>query len=133
MTSPSHDATGSPDRPTVARTPFRATDSAWFWGMLFSGMALVGLGLIAPKEDVRQRQIERRFLGRQEAHVERSRRAAGLDPVDLAETAIDRDEAAPGRIVPLWTLAAGALAATVVCATMFARECGRMTAARRGR
>lgn len=122
MTSPSHDAAPSPGLGSVARTPFRATDSPWFWGMMFSGMALVGLALIAPKEDVRQRQIERRFLGRQEAHVERSRRAAGLDPVDLAETAVDRDQAAPGRIVPLWTLAVAAATGAILSGVMLARE-----------
>ncbi len=122
MSSPSHDADPFPGRGSVARTPFRATDSPWFWGMLFCGMAFVGLGLIAPKEDVRQRQIERRFLGRQEAHVERTRRAAGLEPVDLADTAVDRDEAAPGRIVPAWTLAVATAAGSVVCGVMLARE-----------
>ena len=46
MSSPSHDADPFPGRGSVARTPFRATDSPWFWGMMFSGMALVGLGLV---------------------------------------------------------------------------------------
>lgn len=122
MTTPSHDAAPSPGPGSVARIPFRATDSPWFWGTMFSGMALLGLLLIAPKEDVRQRQIERRFLGRQEAHVERTRRRAGLDPVDLAETAVDRDQAAPGRIVPLWTLAVAAAAGALFCGVQFARE-----------
>lgn len=125
MTSPSQDAAPSPGQGSVARTPFRATDSPWFWGMMFSGMALLGLGLIAPKEDVRQRQIERRFLGRQEAHVERTRRAAGLDPIDLADTAVDRDQASPGRIVPLWTLALAAAAGTILCGVQLARERAR--------
>ena len=104
--------------------PFRATDSPWFWGVLFSVMALVGMALIAPKYDVRQRQIEGRFLGRQNAAIERSRRAAGLEPVDLAETAEDRDVAAPGRIVPLWTLATLAGLAAGGSALMLARELG---------
>jgi hypothetical protein len=87
-------------------------------------MALVGMGLIAPKYDIRQRQIEGRFLGRQNAAIERSRRAAGLDPVDLAETAEDRDVVAPGRIVPLWTLATLAGLAATASAVMLARELG---------
>jgi hypothetical protein len=105
--------------------PFRATDSPWFWGCLFSVMALVGMALIAPKYDVRQRQIEGRFLGRQQAHIERSRRAAGLEPVDLAETAEDRDAVAPERIVPLWTLATLAVLAATGSAVMLAREAFR--------
>jgi len=104
--------------------PFRLTDSPWFWGLMFSVMALVGMGLIAPKYDIRQRQIEGRFLGRQNAAIERSRRAAGLDPVDLAETAEDRDVVAPGRIVPLWTLATLAGLAATASAVMLARELG---------
>jgi len=37
---------------------FRLIDSPWLWGLMFSLMALVGLGLIRPKFDVRQRQID---------------------------------------------------------------------------
>ena len=122
MTTPSRDAELPAEPRVVTAAPFRVTDSPWFWGTAFSAMALVGLGLIAPKEDIRQRQIERRFLGRQEAHVERTRRAAGLDPVDLADEAIDRDEAAPGRIVPLWTLAVLAACGVVGCGIRLAAE-----------
>ena len=96
--------------------------SPWFWTLLFSLMALVGLGLIAPKFDVRQRQIEGRFLGRQQAAEERARRAAGLAPVDLAEQARDREAVAPKRIVPLWTLATLAAVAASGSAVMLRRE-----------
>lgn len=94
--------------------PFRPVDSPWFWGLAFSLMALVGIGLISKKFDVRQRQVEGRFLGRQQLAIERSRRAAGLPPVDLSEEAArDREIAQPSRIVPLWTLVTVAgLAAT---------------------
>ena len=102
--------------------PYRLTDSPWFWALLFSLMALVGLGLIAPKFDVRQRQIEGRFLGRQQAAEERARRAAGLAPVDLAEQARDREAVAPKRIVPLWTLATLAAVAASGSAVMLRRE-----------
>lgn len=105
--------------------PFRATDSPWFWGCLFSVMALVGMALISPKYAIRQRQIEGRFLGRQQAHIERTRRAAGLEPVDLAETAEDHDVVAPQTIVPLWTLATLAGLAATGSAVMLAREIGR--------
>ena len=59
------------DTPTSA---FRLIDSPWLWGLMFSLMALVGLGLIRPKFDVRQSQIEGRFLGRRQSTVERWRR-----------------------------------------------------------
>jgi hypothetical protein len=102
--------------------PHGLADSPWFWGLLFSLMALAGIGLIAPKFDIRQRQVEGRFLGRQAAADERARRAAGFEPVDLADSARDRDEAQPGRIVPLWTLALGAAAAAAACGSMLWRE-----------
>lgn len=106
----------------------RITDSGWFWATVFSAMALAGIGLIAGKFDVRQRQVEGRFLGRQRAAEERARRSAGLPPVDLAATAEDRESAAPERIVPLWTLASAAVLATVVSAAMLARDLRRQAA-----
>jgi hypothetical protein len=105
-----------------ASGPFRIVDSPWFWGLAFSLMALVGIGLIAKKFDVRQRQVEGRFLGRQQAAIERSRRAAGLPPVDLAEEAHDREIAQPRRIVPLWTLATAAGLAAIGSGVMLHRE-----------
>ena len=98
------------------------TDSGWVWAGLFSLMALAGLAAIREKFDVRQRQVEGRFLGRQQAATERQRRAAGLPEIDLAESARDRGEVAPARIVPLWTLVALAAAATVGSFVMLARE-----------
>jgi hypothetical protein len=85
-------------------------------------MAVIGLAVIGPKWDWRQRQLEGRFLGRQEAAVERERRAAGLSPVDLADAAIDREVAAPGRIVPQWTLLTLAVAGLVGSCGMLWRE-----------
>lgn len=85
-------------------------------------MALVGMGLIAPKWDWRQRQLESRYIGLAQAAAERERRAAGLAPVDLAKTAADRETRAPGRIVPAWTLVALAATAAAFSATMLWRE-----------
>ena len=109
---------------------YRLTDSPWFWGLVFSLMALVGIGLISPKFDRRQRQVEGRFLGRQQSAIERERRAAGLPPVDLADEAQDREMVAPRRIVPLWTLAVAAGAAAAPAFGRFApyleRPCLRL-------
>ena len=109
--------------------PFRVVDSPWFWALAFSLMALVGIGLISRKFDVRQRQVEGRFLGRQQAAIERSRRAAGLPPVDLSEEARDREVAQPKRIVPLWTLVTVAGLAAVGSGIMLSREWRRETRA----
>jgi hypothetical protein len=109
-----------PDKPASSRAPL--TDSGWFWALLFSLMGLVGIALIASKWDWRQRQLEGRFLGRQQAAIERQRRAAGLEAVDLAESAADQEAVAPGRIVPAWTLVAVAAAAAAGSAVMLWRE-----------
>jgi hypothetical protein len=85
-------------------------------------MALVGIALIAPKWDWRQRQLEGRFLGQQQAAIERQRRAAGLEAVDLAEAAAVREAVAPGRIVPAWTLVTLAALAAAASAAMLWRE-----------
>jgi hypothetical protein len=102
--------------------PFRPADSGWFWALAFSLMGMGGIGLIAGKFDVRQRQVEGRFLGRQQAAEERARRAAGLPPIDLAEQARDRETEPPRRIVPLWTLVTAAGLAALGSGAMLARE-----------
>jgi len=101
---------------------YRLTDSPWFWGLLFAAMSLVGMALIAPKFERRQGQIEGRFAGREQAHIERQRRAAGLPPIDLAAETKDAETARPTRIVPLWTLVSLATAAAACSATMLWRE-----------
>ena len=92
---------------------------------MFSAMALVGIAVIAPKFDRRQRQVEGRFLGRQEAAIERQRRSAGLPAIDLADTAREPDQKPRERIVPLWTLASLAAAAALGSAAMLAYEVQR--------
>ncbi len=120
MTSTGGSSSKPPQASAAGRVPL--TDSGWFWALLFSLMALVGIALIAPKWDWRQRQLEGRFLGRQLGAIERQRRAAGLEAVDLAETAADREAVAPGRIVPAWTLVTLAAAAAAGSAVMLWRE-----------
>ena len=101
---------------------FRLSDSPWFWGLLFSVMSLIAIGLISPKFDRRQRQVESRFLGRQEAAIERSRRAAGLPPQDLADQARNQDFVAAKRIIPLWTLVLATGITATGSAVMLRRE-----------
>lgn len=103
-------------------TADRVTDSPWFWALVFSLMSLIALVAIAPKFDVRQRQVEGRFLGREQSARERERRAAGLEPVDLAESARTPDDMPRRRIVPLWTLAIAAGCGTAVSAWLLWRE-----------
>jgi hypothetical protein len=114
--------TEQPPQTDQPAPPVRLTDSPWFWGLMFAVMALVGIVAIAPKFDRRQRQVEGRFLGRQEAAIERERRAAGLPAIDLAESARAADARPAERIVPLWTLASLAAAAAIGSAAMLARE-----------
>ena len=101
---------------------FRLIDSPWLWGLMFSFMALVGLGLIRPKFDVRQSQIEGRFIGRRQSSVERWRRQSGLEEIDLADSAVDPSIVKPKRIVPLWTLASAATGSICGCGYMLYRE-----------
>lgn len=98
------------------------TDSGWFWALLFSVMALVGIGLIGPKWAWRQRQLESRYVGREQAAAERQRRLAGEEPVDLAEAATEPAVAAPDRIVPAWTLVTIAAVAAAGSGAMLWRE-----------
>lgn len=110
--------------------PPRLSDSPWFWALLFSLMAVAGIGLIGPKYARRQAQIEGRFLGRQRAAIERDRRAAGLEPVDLADAATDAEGAPPARIVPTWTLVTVAALAAAGSAVMLVRERRHATVSR---
>lgn len=111
--------------PDTQTEPASLTDSGWFWATVFSLMSLVGIALIAPKFDRRQRQVEGRFLGRQQAAMERERRAAGLPEIDLADSASDVAAAQPGRIVPLWTLATAAGCAAAGSLAMLVRDARR--------
>ena len=113
-------ASPSNDLDTGKRPPI--SDSGWFWACMFSVMALVGIAAISGKFDFRQRQLEGRLIGRQTAAQERERRAAGLAPIDLADEARDREQAQPGRIVPLWTLVTAAVAGAAGSFVMLVRE-----------
>ena len=106
----------------VSGSSFRIIDSPWLWGLMFSLMALVGLGLIRPKFDVRQSQLEGRFIGRRQSSIERWRRQSGLEEIDLADSAVDPSRVKSKRIVPLWTLASAATCSVCGCGYMLYRE-----------
>ncbi len=108
---------------------YRLTDSPWFWGLLFSAMALVSLALVAPKYDRRQGQIEGRYLGRSQLAAERARRAAGLEPTSLADDTVAMDEAPRSRLIPLWPIAIAAAGAAATCGWMLQREIRKRAAA----
>lgn len=98
------------------------TDSVWFWLTVFSLMATVALAGIAGKYERRQGQIEGRFLGRQTLALERGRRAAGLDPSDLAENAADVELQARPQLIPLWPIAVTVTAIACGSGWMLVRE-----------
>ncbi len=112
-------------------TEYRLTDSPWFWGVLFSLMGLVALAIIAPKYDRRQGQIEGRYLGRGQLALERTRRAAGLEAMSLAEDAVAMEEAPRSRLIPLWPIAIAAAGAAAACGWMLQREVRGQSAASR--
>jgi hypothetical protein len=103
-------------------SPFRMTDSGWFWGLLFSLMGLVALAIIAPKYDRRQGQIEGRYLGRGQLAAERMRRAAGERPTSLADDAVAMPGAPRSRLIPLWPIAVTAGLVAAGSGWMLARE-----------
>jgi hypothetical protein len=103
----------------------RLTDSPWFWLLVFSLFALVGIAVISPKYDRRQGQIEGRFLGREQAAAERARRAAGLPAKDLAAEAGEPAMTAmtPGRrLIPLWPVMIAVAGVAAASAAMLVRE-----------
>jgi hypothetical protein len=68
------------DSSATATDPARAaTDSPWFWAMLFASAALIGLVVIAPKYTIRHDNIQRQDEGRWEVwrrHGEKSSEGA---------------------------------------------------------
>ncbi|RLS32977.1 MAG: hypothetical protein DWH80_04020 [Planctomycetota bacterium] len=110
------------------------TDSLWFWIACFATMALVGLFVIGPKFDRRQRQIENRFLGREHLAAQRTQllkespfnpqhEATANDPVIIQS---DQSHHTP-PIVPLWPLASLSLVLILISSLMLFRERQRLS------
>jgi hypothetical protein len=90
------------------------TDSAWFWVVVFSTMAMLALATISPKYVLRQERLERMAEGRRraaEGYLHRqAEAAASASQVGAAEVHSDRggsDTAETSRIRPptVWPLA----------------------------
>jgi hypothetical protein len=90
---------------TEERSP--ATDSPWFWVLIFSLMALFVLVLMGPKIGRRQAKIELKYQARERIAADQ---ATGNNSADnpRSEQVADRREfaSADDTLVPLWPLAA---------------------------
>jgi hypothetical protein len=85
------------------------SESPWFWVMVFSLAALMGLATIGPKYAQRQAGVERRFEARQEA----ARRETRPQP-DLSQADAEYLPAEQHLKVPLWRLAAVLIAVSAI-------------------
>lgn len=92
------------------------TDSPWFWLMLFSLFALLGITIIGPKYLVRQSRLEYQFHARQEMHARRL--TAGSDAAGAREDAeggrILEDSPRRPSVLPLAAIAGSLLLVSVV-------------------
>ena len=94
-----------------------ATNSPWFWLLMFSGMSLVALQIVDRKYGPRQAQIERQFQGRQYQQRHPRRPAGAETQPGIAETEAPPAEDQPkfsqadDTLITLWPLRAMALVA----------------------
>ena len=99
----------APTRPPI-------TDSAWFWVLVFSLMALGALAAMSGKYGRRQANIERQYQARE-------RVAAGDRGPAANDDEQRRSFAMPGQtLVPLWPLAFLLAAVAAIAATMLYRS-----------
>jgi hypothetical protein len=88
--------------PPITHTRPPATDSPWFWVMLFLAAAVVALLVIAPQYGPRQRRLEMQYRAREEIL---RRQAEGESPARPLGQEGDAPPPAPGElIIPLWPL-----------------------------
>jgi hypothetical protein len=70
------------------------TDSAWFWVFVFCTIGLIGVVVISPKYDDRQKRLEARYEGRQRIAARSQAPDAGSSKAADAATAGSTEEAA---------------------------------------
>src|SRR6266496_6379391 len=89
----------------VEKEPSSATESPWFWVLIFSLAALAAIATIGPKFERREEAIETKFHARE--------RATGREAIDRPA-----DEATPDgpRWEPIFTLGPIAVVVAVVAA-----------------
>jgi hypothetical protein len=58
-------------RHSTSPSTWRASDSPWFWMIVFAATALAGLAAIAPKFLARQARLDTRHAGREQAWRDR--------------------------------------------------------------
>jgi hypothetical protein len=98
------------------------TDSAWFWVLAFSLMALVGLAALSGKYSRRQANIERNYQARERVaeKVAAENNPASVKRIDDPEA--QRAYATPGdKLIPIWPLAALLGLISIVAAAMLYR------------
>jgi hypothetical protein len=97
-----------------------ATDSPWFWMMLFSAAGLVVLLVVWPKYSERQRRLELQYHARQEI----ARRRVEGEP-QARESGQEGQTAPPATgelLITLWPIALVLVALLVFSAVMFRRD-----------
>jgi hypothetical protein len=112
------------------------TDSAWFWVFVFCTIGLIGVVVISPKYDDRQKRLEARYEGRQriaarsQAQDPSSSTAGAADATDSTEevavpheqTAAEQHGYADERRVPLVYLGGVLFLASVASGYMLWRS-----------
>ncbi len=92
------------------------TDSPWFWGLLFSVVALIALGAISGQYGKRQARLERQYQARERIQNDQLGDAAAGDSAR-------RDYSSPEKtLIPIWPLAALLGSAILFSAVMLSRE-----------
>ncbi len=93
-----------------------ATDSPWFWVLLFSLMGLVALGAISGQYGKRQARLERQYQARERIRDDALGDVAVTDPARRDYSNADK------TLIPIWPLAVPLGGVVVLAAVMLGRE-----------